>query len=65
MTRRWCPLWTATNLHGTYAPFGGLPFTTVGASYQQALQDYIVEDLNGVITAAEYPEGGEGRITQI
>ena len=43
-------------------------FQVLGASYQQALQDYIeapVEDggLGGAITAADYPEDGEGRIT--
>ena len=50
---------------GDQYPFGGLPFTTVGVSYQQALQDYIVEDLNGLITAEQYPEGGEGRIVAV
>lgn len=50
---------------GDQYPFGGLPFTTVGVSYQQALEDYIVEDLDGLITDADYPEGGEGRITQV
>lgn len=44
-------------------PFRGLPFTTLGDSYQQALSDYISEDLGGLISAADYPEGGEGRIT--
>ena len=34
-----------------------LPF-----SYQRALFTYLVEGLNGQITAAQYPEGGEGRI---
>jgi 5'-nucleotidase len=41
-----------------------LPFTTVGVSYQQALSNYIVGPLAGQITAAAYPEGGEGRIVQ-
>lgn len=48
---------------GDQYPYRGAPFTTLGATYQQALRDYIIEDLNGVISAAEYPEGGEGRIT--
>jgi 5'-nucleotidase len=48
---------------GDQYPFRGLPFTTVGMTYQQALAQYIVEDLAGQITAADYPEGGEGRIT--
>jgi 5'-nucleotidase len=46
-------------------PFLGLPFTTVGVSYQQALAGYITGPLAGQITAADYPEGGEGRITAL
>jgi 5'-nucleotidase/UDP-sugar diphosphatase len=46
-------------------PLAGLPFTPVGATYQQALQEYIEVGLSGVVTAAEYPEGGEGRITDV
>lgn len=53
---------------GDMYPFRGAPFTTVGVVYQQALANYIVGPLvdgalGGVITSAEYPEGGEGRIT--
>ena len=47
-------------------PFAGAPFMTVGVSYQQALFNLIVDDeagLGGLISAAQYPEGGEGRIT--
>ncbi|MBA3621475.1 MAG: 5'-nucleotidase C-terminal domain-containing protein, partial [Euzebyales bacterium] len=44
-------------------PFRGAPFTSVGVAYQQALANFIIDDLNGRITAADYPEGGEGRIT--
>jgi len=33
-------------------------------SYQQSLFEYITEGLNGLITAAQYPEGGEGRINE-
>jgi 5'-nucleotidase len=52
---------------GDQYPFGDLPFTVLGASYQQALSNYIQdpEGLNGLISAAQYPEGGEGRITEI
>jgi 2',3'-cyclic-nucleotide 2'-phosphodiesterase (5'-nucleotidase family) len=50
---------------GDQYPFRGLPFTTVGVSYQQALSDYIVEDLAGLVSAADYPEGGEGRIVRL
>ena len=38
-------------------------FTTVGISYQQALLDYIRDDLGGTVTAERYPVGGTGRIT--
>jgi 5'-nucleotidase len=50
---------------GDQYPYRGAPFTVLGASYQQALSNYIVDGLSGVITAADYPEGGEGRITQL
>jgi len=48
---------------GDQYPYRGAPFTSVGVSYQQALADYIVDGLESVISAANYPEGGEGRIT--
>lgn len=53
---------------GDMYPFRGAPFTTVGVVYQQALFNYIIDPvvdggLGGVISAADYPEGGEGRIT--
>lgn len=44
-------------------PFGDLPFTSLEVTYQQALRDYIAEGLGGRVTAAQYPEGGTGRIT--
>jgi 2',3'-cyclic-nucleotide 2'-phosphodiesterase (5'-nucleotidase family) len=52
---------------GDQYPFRGAPFTTLGISYQQSLLNYIVEPdgLNGLITAARYPEGGSGRITRL
>jgi 5'-nucleotidase len=53
---------------GDQYPFRGLPFTTLGVTYQQALQNYIEDPtwgLGGTISAADYPEGGEGRITRI
>jgi hypothetical protein len=50
---------------GDQYPFRGAPFTTLGVTYQQALRND-VEQLPGaplpVISAADYPEGGEGRI---
>ena len=53
---------------GDMYPYRGAPFTTLGVVYQRALFNYIVDPvveggLGGVISAAEYPEGGEGRIT--
>jgi len=48
---------------GDQYPFRGVPFTRVGATYQQALSGYIRGPLAGSITAAQYPEGGEGRNT--
>ena len=38
------------------------PFADLGATYEQPLVTYIEAALAGRITAAAYPEGGEGRI---
>jgi 5'-nucleotidase len=50
---------------GDQYPYRGAPFTTLGVSYQQAVSNFIQDPtgLDGVISAADYPEGGEGRIT--
>lgn len=50
---------------GDQYPFRGLPFTTVGVTYQQALANFVADELGGQVTAADYPEGGEGRITRL
>jgi 5'-nucleotidase len=50
---------------GDQYPFRGKPFTTLGVTYFQAVLDYLIEDLAGTVTAADYPEGGEGRITRL
>jgi 5'-nucleotidase/UDP-sugar diphosphatase len=50
---------------GDQYPFQGAPFTTVGVTYQQALSNFIQNGLGGTISAADYPEGGEGRITNL
>jgi 2',3'-cyclic-nucleotide 2'-phosphodiesterase (5'-nucleotidase family) len=50
---------------GDQWPFRGLPFTTVGVTYQQSLLEYLAEGLGGTVSAADYPEGGEGRIVRI
>ncbi|MBT3256083.1 MAG: bifunctional metallophosphatase/5'-nucleotidase [Deltaproteobacteria bacterium] len=47
---------------GDQYPFGDASFTQLGISYQQALSNYMEQGLGGVITADQYPEGGEGRI---
>ena len=47
---------------GDEYPLHGLPFVTLGVTYQQALRNYIEQALSGRITAAQYPAGGEGRI---
>jgi 5'-nucleotidase len=49
---------------GDQYPFRAAPFANLGITYQQALFDYIVNSLNGVISAADYPESGEGRIVK-
>ena len=49
---------------GDQYPFAGLPYQIMGVSYQQALQNFLVDGLGGLITAAEYPVGGEGRIVR-
>jgi len=50
---------------GDQYPFRGAPFTRLGVTYQQALENYIVEALGGVVSGAQYPEGGEGRIVRL
>lgn len=47
---------------GDQYPFRGAPLVNTGATYQQALANYIAHELGGVITEADYPAGGEGRI---
>lgn len=43
--------------------FPAVPFTTVGVTDQQSLQNYISDTLGGTVTEAQYPRGGEGRLT--
>ena len=50
---------------GDCYPLSGIEFTKLGVSYQQALADYISKDLGGTITAADYPAGGDNRITAV
>jgi 5'-nucleotidase len=50
---------------GDFAPYGGTPFTIVNATYQEALMNYLKTGLGGVVSAAQYPTGGNGRITAL
>jgi 2',3'-cyclic-nucleotide 2'-phosphodiesterase (5'-nucleotidase family) len=47
---------------GDQYPFRGAAFTTLGISYQAALEQFIKTDLDGEVTAEDYPVAGEGRI---
>jgi 5'-nucleotidase/UDP-sugar diphosphatase len=44
-------------------PFNGRPFVSTTVAYQASLFNYLIGPLAGQVTAAAYPEGGEGRIT--
>lgn len=46
-------------------PLEDLMFESLGVGDKEMLTEFIINDLNGVITAADYPEGGEGRITAV
>ena len=52
---------------GDEYPFRGAPFTALGVTYQLALSNFVKlpDGLGGSITAADYPEGGEGRIKRL
>ncbi|MEZ4282186.1 MAG: 5'-nucleotidase C-terminal domain-containing protein [Myxococcota bacterium] len=43
--------------------YPAVPNTTVGLTDQQSLQRFIEVDLGGLVGAADYPRGGEGRLT--
>lgn len=55
---------------GDQYPYRGAAFTSVGVTYQQAVLNYLVAaaadgGLGGVISGADYPAGGSGRITDV
>jgi 5'-nucleotidase / UDP-sugar diphosphatase len=55
---------------GDQYPYRGADFTNVGVSYQQAVLNFVVAaaadgGLEGAILAADYPEGGSGRISDV
>ncbi len=43
--------------------YPAVPNTTVGLTDQQSLEIYISQTLGGLVTGADYPRGGEGRLT--
>ena len=45
--------------------FTGVDFTVLPLTYQQALLTYLSGELGGVVSAADYPVGGEGRIVEV
>jgi 5'-nucleotidase/UDP-sugar diphosphatase len=47
---------------GDAYPFGGRPFVSTQVAYQRSLFDYLTGPLAGQVTAAAYPELGDGRI---
>jgi 2',3'-cyclic-nucleotide 2'-phosphodiesterase (5'-nucleotidase family) len=47
---------------GDQYPLIGLPFTTLGITYQQALAEQLTDVLGGLVTAADYPLGEIRRI---
>jgi 5'-nucleotidase / UDP-sugar diphosphatase len=46
-------------------PFNGVDFTVLPTSQQQAFESYLIDELGGVISAVDYPVGGEGRIRAV
>jgi 5'-nucleotidase len=50
---------------GDEYPYRGAAFTTLGVTYQQALSNFLQDGLGGLVTAADYPVGGNGRIATV
>lgn len=46
-------------------PLTDLVFNDLNIGDQDALRSYLINELGGLISAADYPEGGEGRITAV
>ncbi len=44
--------------------FGGLPFTTLGVTYEQSMLNYLAGPLAGSITEAQYPNAVDTRVIQ-
>jgi 5'-nucleotidase len=45
--------------------FGGLPFTTLGVTYEQAMLNYLAGPLGGVVTQGQYPNVVGTRVIQV
>ena len=50
---------------GDCFPAADLPHTKLGINDQRTLANYLTDGLGGVVTAEQYPTGGEGRVTII
>ena len=50
---------------GDCFPAADLPHTKLGITDQRTLANYLTDALGGVVTAEQYPSGGEGRVTII
>ncbi len=50
---------------GDCFPAADLPHTKLPVNDQRTLADYLTDGLGGVVTAEQYPAGGEGRVTII
>ncbi len=48
-----------------YDAFTDVPFEVFPVAQQEAFADYLQGELGGTVTATDYPEGGEGRITPL
>jgi 2',3'-cyclic-nucleotide 2'-phosphodiesterase (5'-nucleotidase family) len=44
--------------------FGGLPFTTLGVTYEQSMLNFLAGPLTGLITDAQYPNAVNTRVIQ-
>jgi hypothetical protein len=44
--------------------WGGLPFITLGVTYEQAMLNYLAGPLGGLITDAQYPNAVGTRVIQ-
>jgi 5'-nucleotidase/UDP-sugar diphosphatase len=46
-------------------PLVGVSFVVLPYTYQEAFETYLIDGLGGVVTAADYPVGGVGRIVEV